>query len=322
MSDALPYAWQCVSSTEQQQQAMAFLGAADISGADAAPSGSGGHQLDLQILQCLAPATAAARCLDAVNTRGWPALAELVNAAYSNRHPCLASVRVVLAAGADPNAAGDEFNRPLRVAVRGCGKEDNPQAAEIVAALLGAGADPKAVPGQFRTTGPMHDALSRCSAHVEIAVMLLEAGACSTGEALADVIKHICIQMARSGDLGSSSLRILQLLLFTQHPKHAKLTASQVQGVLCFALLWEGSYPAAVQLLLYLQQAGGSAAEALSDTRVNDPAALRVALLQGWAAATAEGDAERATVAPDEQWAAAASSGFREMLLGVAELDV
>lgn len=208
--------------------------------------------------------------------------------------------------------------------MRGCGKEDNPQGVEIVAALLDAGADPKAAPGLFAGTGPLYAALS--IGQVEIVVMLLEAGTCSTGEALADVILHICAHMAHGMDPGSNGLRYLQLLLSTQHPKLAKLTASQVQEVLPFALRGrEGQdrcYPAAVLLLRYLHHAGGSAVDALSGARVNDPAALRVSLLQGWAASTAEGDAQRAAVAADEQGAAATSSGFREMLLGVAELGV
>jgi hypothetical protein len=127
--------------------------------------------------------------------------------------------------------------------------------------------------------------------------------------------------VARLG--GVLVLRIVQLLLTPMYPRHARMTAAQVKDVLQYsALRQEACYPVAAQLLLYLQQAGGSAAEALTGARANDPAAMRVALLQAWAAATAGGDAGREATAADEQGLAAASAGFREMLLGLAAMGV
>jgi hypothetical protein len=160
--------------------------------------------------------------------------------------------------------------------------------------------------------------------HCEVVQALIKAGACSNAaqakQALGDVRNGFVL------GLGSalSMERTLRLLLTADYPKYCKPTVLDVVECCTLCLSDQLSHPAAAQLLLYLTQAYGSAAAAgvLSALReamtIDDPTALRVALLRGWAAVTAEGDAGRAATTAIEQRAAATRSGFRALLLGVA----
>lgn len=93
-----------------------------------------------------AAAAAAAGCLNAFNAHGETPLALLIcDDTRANRGlSCLERVRVLLAAGADPNAAGPDTDTPLVRAVREC--DGNPCGIEVVSALLSAGADPYLAP--------------------------------------------------------------------------------------------------------------------------------------------------------------------------------
>lgn len=108
-------------------------------------------QRQLQILQRVTAAPAAASCLNAVNAVGLTPMAQAVchgrhrwQGARGGNASCLDRVRVLLAAGADVNAAGPGGRSPLVQAVGGC--DGNQYGLEVVAALLNAGVDPELLP--------------------------------------------------------------------------------------------------------------------------------------------------------------------------------
>lgn len=114
---------------------------------------------------------------------------------------------------------------------------------------------------------------------------------------------------------------MLQLLLAAAPPpNYPQPTPSQVTAALKTCLWQEGGYATAAQLSLHLQRADASAGalDEMHGVQVSDPPALRLALLQGWAAAVATVDAERAALVTSQVEASAVMSGFCELLLGVA----
>jgi hypothetical protein len=203
---------------------------------------------ECEVLQCLAAAAAAAGCLNALNARGKTPLALAIFKLILGPEyglSCLEHVRVLLAAGADPNAAEFAADTPLMLAV------------------------------------------------TKLQELHPDAGGSDAG------------------------LQILQLLLAAE----PQPPPAQVKAALRVCLQQERGYAAAAHLLLHLQKADGSAVDAMREVQVRDPAAMRLALLQGWAAAVAEADAERAALVSSQGEAAAVMSGFREVLLGVAALS-
>lgn len=102
--------------------------------------------------------------------------------------------------------------------------------------------------------------------------LLLQAGACTSTEQVADVLEYVCRLQTRLGGLdpgppqpggSNAGLQILQLLLAADPPNHPQPTLSQVPAALEICLWQEGGYGAAAHLLLHLQRADGSAVDAM-----------------------------------------------------------
>ena len=216
-----------------------------------------------------------------------------------------ATITLLLDAGASVTLDGASLGRPLDQAVAH-------GAAAMVSLLLGAGADPNLEPQAHNAESLL--CVAAAKGYTAVVQALVEAGAnCHTTSGFQ------ALRLAVASNSCSEPVALVKALLSGK--KDPPTAADLLDAVELCLVQRPQKHQLAAQLLLHTTQSLQGSADGLVDfcaSRLEDPAAARLALLHSWCADTAADDAGVEGLSAQQQDLAAQAAGVRELLLAVA----